>query len=302
MVPDAEFTSYYGLPILNGPNWEARDIAGYLFLGGLAGVSSVIGAGAQFTDRPVTARAAKLTAVGTAGLSTAALVHDLGMPSRFYNMLRVFKPSSPMSVGSWLLAGFGPAVAVAAFSDLTGRAPRIGAAATVGSALLGPAVAAYTGALLADTAVPAWHDGHRELPYVFVASGASAAAGLALVAGPTSENMPARRVATVASAVELVVSKRMIDGMGLTGEPYRQGKAGKLLKAAEALTAAGGIGAAVLGRNRLAAAISGAALLAGSVCTRFGIFDAGVQSAKDPKYTVIPQRERLDARNAAATI
>ena len=42
------------------------------------------------------------------------------------------------------------------------------------------------------------------------------------------------------------------------------------------------------------AAVSGAALLAGSVCTRFGVFEAGQASAKDPKYTVVPQRERLD--------
>ena len=44
--------------------------------------------------------------------------------------------------------------------------------------LLGPAVASYTGVLIADTAVPAWHDAHRELPFLFVGSAASAAAGL----------------------------------------------------------------------------------------------------------------------------
>jgi hypothetical protein len=40
--------------------------------------------------------------------------------------------------------------------------------------------------------------------------------------------------------------------------------------------------------------IGGAALLAGSAATRFGIFHAGQQSARDPRYTVVPQRERLD--------
>jgi hypothetical protein len=38
---------------------------------------------------------------------------------------------------------------------------------------------------------------------------------------------------------------------------------------------------------------AGAALLAGSACTRFGIFRAGLESARDPKYTVQPQRRRL---------
>ena len=64
MVPPAEFTSYYGKPVLNPPVWEAPDIAGYLFLGGLAGASSLLGAGAQLTGRPGLARAAKTGALG----------------------------------------------------------------------------------------------------------------------------------------------------------------------------------------------------------------------------------------------
>jgi formate-dependent nitrite reductase membrane component NrfD len=164
MVPPAEFTSYYGKPVLNAPVWEPRDIAGYLFLGGLAGASSLLGAGAQLTGRPALERAAKADALGAACLSTAALAHDLGRPARFANMLRVFKISSPMSVGSWLLAGYVPAAATATVSALTGRLPRAGAAATAGAALLGPAVATYTAVLISDTAVPAWHDGYPELP------------------------------------------------------------------------------------------------------------------------------------------
>src|SRR5205823_6811916 len=76
MVPPAEFTSYYGKPVLNAPVWEPRDIAGYLFLGGLAGTSSLLGAGAQLTGRPSLARAAKTGAFGAGCLSMAALVHD----------------------------------------------------------------------------------------------------------------------------------------------------------------------------------------------------------------------------------
>ena len=103
-------------------------------------------------------------------MSLAALVHDLGRPARFINMMRVFKVTSPMSVGTWLLSGYVPAAGVAAATALTGRLPRLGAAATAGAALLGPAVAAYTAALISDTAVPAWHDGYPEMPFVFTGS------------------------------------------------------------------------------------------------------------------------------------
>src|SRR6185312_5298469 len=108
MVPDAEFTSYYGRPVIKEPVWQALDVAGYLFFGGLAGASSVLAASAHMSGHRDVARVAKLTALGAISLSAAALVHDLGRPARFTNMLRVFKPSSPMSVGSWLLAGYGP--------------------------------------------------------------------------------------------------------------------------------------------------------------------------------------------------
>ena len=157
------------------PVWEARDIAGYLFLGGLAGGSSLLAAGADLTGRRELGRAAKAGACAAITLSLAALIHDLGRPARFVNMMRVFKVTSPMSVGTWLLSGYAPAAGVAAATALTGRLPRIGSTATAGAALLGPAVAAYTAVLLSDTAVPAWHDGYREMPFVFTGSAAMAA-------------------------------------------------------------------------------------------------------------------------------
>jgi hypothetical protein len=114
VVGRPEFQSYYGLPVLNQPTWEPLDIAGYLFLGGLAGASSALAAASVLTGRPALARPLRFGAAGAVSLSFVALVHDLGRPSRFYNMLRVFKPSSPMSVGSWLLSVYGPAAVGAA--------------------------------------------------------------------------------------------------------------------------------------------------------------------------------------------
>jgi formate-dependent nitrite reductase membrane component NrfD len=299
MVPPAEFRSYYGRPLLKEPVWEALDVAGYLFLGGLAGASSALAASAELTGRPELARVAKTAAAGAIGLSVAALVHDLGRPSRFVNMLRVFKPTSPMSIGTWLLTGYGPAAGAAAASAVTGWLPRTGRAATAVAAVLGPGVAAYTGALLSDTAVPAWHEAHRELPYLFVSSAATAAGGLGLVLVRPEQAGPARNLAVVGAGAELVAKRLLIKRLGPAAEPYQSGRGGHLMGAAEILTVGGLSVAALGGRNRVAAALAGAALVASSALTRFGVFHAGRTSARDPKFTVVPQRDRIRRQDQA---
>jgi hypothetical protein len=100
------------------------------------------------------------------------------------------------------------------------------------------------------------------------------------------------------AVLELVMEHRMEQSMGITAEPLHQGKAGRLMRAAKVLTIAGAAGSVLAGRSRTAAVVSGAALLAGSACTRFGVFEAGQESAKDPKYTVVPQRERVERGEA----
>jgi formate-dependent nitrite reductase membrane component NrfD len=292
MVPDAEFTSYYGRPVIKEPVWEVPDVPAYLFFGGLAGASSVLAASAQLSGHRELARVGKIGALGAISLSAVALVHDLGRPKRFVNMLRVFKPSSPMSVGSWLLAGYGPVAGAAAVSEVTGLLPGAGRAATVGAGLLGPAIATYTAALICDTAVPAWHAGYREMPYVFAGSAASAAGGLGLLTVPPAESRPARDLAVLGAAVELYAKRQLITRLGDQAEPYEAGTTGAILRVAEYLTA-GALAGAVLGRrSRALSALSGASLLAASAMTRYGIFQAGMASARDPKYTIVPQRAR----------
>lgn len=298
MVPEAEFSSYYGRPIVKKPTWAALDIAGYLFLGGLAGASSTLAAGADLSGRPGLARPLKLGALGAISLSLVALVHDLGRPARFLNMLRVFKPTSPMSVGVWILSAYAPAAGAAALAELVplGRLSPLGKLGTAGAALLGPAVASYTGVLIPNTATPAWHEGHREMPFVFVASAASAAAGLGLLGAPLQENAPARRLAVLGAVAEIAAVRLLERRVGIVAETYHRGRAGTLMRAAEALTLVGVAGALRSGhRSRFGAAGSGAALLAASACARFGIFEAGLASSRDPKYTVTPQRERKQA-------
>ena len=298
MVPAAEFGSYYGRPVVKETVW-GPDIPTYLFLGGLAGASSALAAGAQLSGHPELARTAKAGAAGAISASMAALVHDLGRPTRFVNMLRVLKVTSPMSVGTWILSGYTPMALASAACAVTGKLPRVGLAATLAAATLGPAVAAYTSVLLGDTAAPAWHEAHRELPYLFVGSAATAAGGLGLLAVTPGRAGPAARLAVLGAATELTAEWRLDRRLGPVAEPYRTGKSGALMRAGQIL-AAGGTAAALLGRrHRPISALAGAALLAGSAVTRFGVFEAGRASARDPKYTVVPQRDRLTQRAAA---
>jgi hypothetical protein len=121
---------------------------------------------------------------------------------------------------------------------------------------------------------------------------------VALLAAPLSESGPARRLAAAGGAIELMAAHRIETAMGLLSEPYTQGRAGRLLRAARSLTAAGAAGAVLGRRSRLVTALSGAALTVAAALTRFGIFEGGVASAKDPKYTVTPQRQRLEEGRA----
>jgi hypothetical protein len=160
-------------------------------------------------------------------------------------------------------------------------------------------VASYTSVLLSQTAVPAWHEAHEELPFIFTSSAAASAGGLGMIVAPVEEAGPARRLAALSALIEVAASHRLEHRLEMVGEPFVTGQAGSDLGRARALTVAGALGAAVLGRrSRLAAVASGAALLAGGFYERLGLFRAGVASAKDPKYTVEPQRERLEQRRA----
>jgi hypothetical protein len=291
--PPDEFRSYYGLPVINQPVWEAREIAGYFFLGGLAGASSCLALGAQLSGRPGLARVTKVGAAAAAVLSMGALVKDLGRSGRFLNMLRVFKPTSPMSVGTWVLAGYVPATLAAAASGVSGRFPGVGLAATSGAAALGPAVASYTGALIANTAVPAWHDARRYLPPLFAASAAMAGAGLSLAAAPGAEVGPARRLAVAATGAELLLERAMATALEPeVGRAYEEGLALRLLRASKVLAVTGAVGAIVGGRRGTLRRASGVALMASSACTRFGVFHAGMASARDPVAIIAPQKAR----------
>ncbi len=310
MVPDAEFTSYYGRPVVKASPWEV-DIPIYLFLGGLAGGSSLLAAGADLQGNAALRRPMRWTALGAITVSFAALVHDLGRPERFHHMLRVAKVTSPMSVGTWILTVFSPGAGLAVAGELLPLLPGAWRRSTIGravpglaraggllAAVTGTAVASYTAVLLSDTATPTWHDAHEELPFVFVGSAAAASGGAGMVLAPVAAAGAARKLAVGGALLELVVSEHMERGMGLSAEPLHTGNPGTMMKASKALTAAGAALTVLGGRRRSVAVLAGTALMAGSALTRFGVFYGGQASARDPKYTVVPQRERVDAGKA----
>jgi hypothetical protein len=186
----------------------------------------------------------------------------------------------------------------AAVSEVTGILPGAGRAATLGAGLLGPGVATYTAALICDTAVPAWHEAYREMPYVFAGSAASAAGGLGLLAVHPADAEPARNLAVLGAAVELIAKRQLLARLARSGdlaEPYETGTAGAIFRLAEFLTAGALAGAVLGGKSRAVSAMSGASLVAASAMTRFGIFEAGMASARDPRYTIVPQRRRRNA-------
>jgi hypothetical protein len=107
-------------------------------------------------------------------------------------------------------------------------------------------------------------------------------------------------MAVTGAVAEVACFQAMEKSMGLAAEPFHQGKGGTYINAGKALTVAGLITSVLGRRSRAVSAVAGAALMAASASTRFGIFHAGQESARDPKYTVVPQRERLNARNGHA--
>jgi DMSO reductase anchor subunit len=292
--------SYYGRPILKEPVWKP-EIPMYLFTGGVAGSSALLGLGARMTGNERLAKSSLYVGLAAEVISPALLVADLGRPERLLNMLRVFKVTSPMSVGSWILFASGGATTTEAICDVLGILPRFKLFAAGVSALFGAPLSVYTATLLSDTAIPVWHEARRELPFLFGASAAASAGAAAAIVTPPWAAGPARRLAIGGAIAENAAMTVMERRLGFVGEPYKQGAAGTLARLAKAATVGGAAVLALAGRRRTGAVVGSTLLLAGEVALRWSVFKAGFQSARDPKYTVRPQRERVNARGTRAS-
>jgi formate-dependent nitrite reductase membrane component NrfD len=290
-----EARSYYGRPVLKEPVWTP-EIPVYFWAGGMAGGSAALAWVAGVTGREELARRAWAVSAAGIAVSPPLLISDLGRPARFLYMLRMFKVTSPMSVGSWILAVSGAAITGAAAHAWTGLFGGVARVLRPIAGVLGLPLATYTGALIANTSVPVWHEARRTLPFLFGAGAAASAGAAVAMATPVEHAGPARRLAVGGAAVELMAAKVMEKSLGELGEPYHVEEAGRWSQVADVATILGAATLATAGRRSRAGAVAGgAALLAGALAERWSVYRAGFQSARDPKHTVGPQRERIGA-------
>jgi DMSO reductase anchor subunit len=264
--------SYHDLPLLKAPVWT-WEIPLYFFVGGAAGASSVLGFAAQLTtdDEDLVRDARRIAAIG-AIVSGPLLISDLGRPERFLNMLRVFKPQSPMSVGAWTVAAFGGATAAAAFAPWK----PVRTVAAAGAAATGLVMATYTGVLLGVTAIPVWAENARLLPVHFSASALGSAVSLLELRG---HKVPA------------------LNALGIGASVFETAAHSGASKWADALSGPVPLALRLFGKRRLAAVST----LIGSVLTRYAWVDAGKRSARNAADALTPKRSGSPTSDPAAT-
>ncbi len=268
-TPNAE-SGYYGLPLLKPPVWT-WEVPLYFFVGGAAGAAAVIGFAAHWnggSSRLV--RDARWLAALGANLSTPLLIADLGRPKRFLNMLRVFKPQSPMSVGAWIVAAFGGASTAAILFR-----GKLADAAAAGSALMGLGMATYTGVLVGATAIPAWRKHVALLPLHFGASAVASASSMLELRG--NREAALHYLALTAAAFETLAGATIEARKDLESKPLRSvtTRVGGVLSGPVPLVLR------LFGRRsrrlRTAAAVSS---ILGSLVTRFAWVEAGRESSR----------------------
>jgi Polysulphide reductase, NrfD len=290
--------TYYERPVLKEPVW-IWSVPAYFYVGGVAGAASVLGAAAQTVDRVSLAgliRRCRWIGAGGTLLGTGLLIYDLGRRERFLNMLRVIRPTSPMSLGSWALAMVGSFSGAASMLSLARGGPfrALGDAAGYGAGLGGLPLAGYTAVLLSTTAVPAWQEARESLPGLFIGSAASGAASLLELCSLNEwESRTVHRFGLAGKTAELLMMylvQRDVMRIPRVGRPLRHGPAAALWSAARICAALSLLLSLLQGRSprrRLAASILGTAA---SVGVRFAIYLLGKASARDPRATFRQQR------------
>ena len=279
-----EPVTYYGRPVLKEPVW-IWSVPCYFFAGGVGGAAMTLGLAVQIFGgkrlQPFDGKCRWVGAIG-GGLGSALLIYDLGRKARFLAMLRVFRPTSPMSVGSWILAVATPLSA--------GSALFTSKAAGAAAGILGMPLATYTAVLLSNSAVPVWLATRRTLPLLFASSSASSLASvleLAPLAKP--ERAIVRRFGAAARIADIVAARaveREACADPRVGRPLKEGVSGALWKAAKILTVSSLI-LSLAGRRKMAGTLG----VIGGLALRFAVMQAGKASARDPLATFGPQHE-----------
>ena len=187
-----EGPTYYGRPQLKEAPFENWVVGGYIFLAGLSGAAAVVSTIADLAEgRPAadTVRRGRYLSLLAPTIGSVLLIWDLHTPKRFYNMLRIAKSTSPMSIGTWILMAFSTFAlgngAMQFVSDRVRGARWMRAllrVTQVPQALAGAGLATYTASLLAATSTPLWAAAPRSLAARFASSSiATGAAALSLL-------------------------------------------------------------------------------------------------------------------------
>jgi len=286
---------YYGQPVVRPPVWT-WEIPIYFFVGGLGGMSAVIALGALVFHRFDIARTAMWVAAIASVLSPILLILDLGRPHLFINMLRVFKPQSAMSMGAWILAGFGICVVpgvialelhtVHPFGGGIDKILSVGTGILIfGSAMFGMLLATYTGVLIGATAIPAWFLHHRLLPIHFGTAGLGSAAALLELLG--YRVAPLNALGLFAAAVETSLLVWLsIDKHGFGDRAIHEHRSGWLIRIGEVFTGPLPLVLRFFGMIPLAAL----SFLLGALVSRFGWIAVGKISGRDPEAVFASQR------------
>jgi len=306
--PGWDGPTYYGRSQLKSAPFNNWMVGGYIFLAGLSGASSLLGGVADLAGGPSArdvGRRARRLALLAPTVGSVLLILDLHTPQRFYNMLRIFKPRSPMSIGTWILMTFGAGSVPAALADFLGeRAPGLGwlkpAARIVQApaALAGAGLSVYTASLLSATSTPYWAASPRALAVRFAAS-STAAGAAALLLG--ERDADTRRTLQLVAVGALAVEAGAALAQSATAEDKgveqaakgRWGKTEKLVATGLGVIAplaVFGI-ALALGRRRNGAgsALTDAAALAtlaGSAMLRVSTLGVGDESALRPEVSM----------------
>ena len=287
---------YYGQPVVKPPVWT-WEIPLYFFFGGMAGMSAVIASGAIIFHHLDLARAALwIAAIGGAVISPILLIMDLGRPRLFLNMLRVFKHRSAMSMGAWILSGFGACAvpglialelhAQQIFPGTLDQLLRLAAGIFIfGSAIFGTLLATYTGVLIGATAIPAWFLHRTLLPIHFGTAGLGSAAAMLELLG---HRIPALNflgfyAAGVESALLIWLS---VAKHGAADRAIHEHGSGWLIRIAEILNGPLALVFRLFGLIPFAAI----SFLTGSLISRVGWIAVGKVSGADPEAVFASQR------------
>ena len=300
--PIATPKGYYGIPLLKQPAWT-WEIPFYFFVGGASASAAVIGAIANYTgaERKLVRDAQWIAAAGTV-ISPVLLIADLGKPSRFLNMLRVFKPQSAMSVGVWTLMGFSGGASAAALAgflqDRFGPSLPLRIVENAGQTvamIFGLPFSNYTGVLIGATAIPVWNENVGELPIHFGASGLNAAVGILELMG-NDENRALQGLGVGAAIVECLEGLRLESRSEPSLAPLKSGASGAIVRAGGMLSGpvplALRIASIVLGgrQSRKLRRLAAVSAIAGSLLTRIGWVHAGHVSAGKRPASRKPRR------------